>query len=1629
MRRFCLVLLVCSFATLGIAQRLQIQIQVRPGIAPPMLIPPRGGVQFGGDEPEQIFSLYDSVAVPDRTLSRRIEQADRLFEVGRTAEAAQLLGNMLESADFTFLLPEQSDDEEAKKNPQRTLHRTVNRYIIDRLRQLPKEARDSYAFQFEPTARRLLEDAVAAGSLDDIQQVARKYFPTASGASAAFLVGFTQFERGDYAAATHTLENLKQQHLAIPDAIKSLLEQTLAELKNRSQRNAEQPQFISESAWLEHVGWRIPTGSPHQNTGTTASAPLLEQNWTVPLFNRLPVEREANALVRLVNNGSEVYIPASQPLVVGNLFITRTLRETVAIDINSGKRLWIAPEPDYRFPEGINVQSRSLYFVQNTRAMLRMFFWHDRISQQLSSDGERVFAVDEHDLLGSYQAALGRALPNLPGRGEDRRFDPGNTLTARDLRTGRILWQVGKFPYVQKYIDASYAPRQRGDNAQPGQQNVDDSIFSEDEKTLKETWFLGAPLPLYGRLYVIGETDGVLQLFVLESHTGRVLARQPFAQASTALAAHFIRRTYPLFPSASEGIIVCPTGNGLITALDATTLAPLWCYTYAPPQSPNPGNRNARNMLARQQQLFHQAGQNESTAKELFSNSGWQVPGIVIDGHRVLVAPADRAALYCLDLLSGKLLWEQSIARVNTLYVAGIQGDKAFLVTPGNVMTIDMNNGDDLTTSASRFPSGLNPAGVGVRSGNQYFVPLSNAQLAVADLTTSKITLLDASGRMTAPTTREAMLLPSDPSRQKNEYVSSIFTPDLSANELFQEPIQLGNLVGIKGRFFSQSPTQISSFDQTEPLRQRAEALLQADANDPEGLLQRGRILKAEGKISEAIDAFRASWKAKPTVEAADLLRRNLLEAMRKDYPAWAHVSEELESLSTVPNEWGAALHAQIEGILQSGRTEHLAAVLEKVFAFGQDPAILIPVSSEHSTQLHRALGCLVEQTIAKGNRSGLKAAWEEIAEKIFSRYSEENTGTLATGTLAGAAHAPNTHAPTFAQALQSTRNFVQLPPEIQQLTMFAHVFRNTAAAEKSQQMYRELYERHRLPLALGLQSKPQAGKEWSQLPSPFVWKTGTVEMQGDPQSNQNNQANVQQEQPARKNDNPQMNRLLDIARNPGLQRGAEAMPFLPFFGAPDSELAEFSYVLKQELTGEFSFCCCDLSGRVHWQLALPNTLRSGYQDTNRYNGEYATYVKGFQHFLLFVHGTSMTAIDTTPQAERILWSKTVSSLLISQQNSMRVNNPNQRPTVGQPGSFPKNSVFVSPQIVCCWDINSVYGLDPLTGQTLWVRRTPSDSCTIMGDGNHLFLVFPDIQKMLAVDPISGRELANGSIPPDGTYIYGTNIVCTQRQGNEFTLLVGDLRNIHDKRRRALEIADTPEGKVAPIPMNTLHDKVRGNSMLQVFRNDRFLSVATWETKSLQVYDLLTKKPLLPVENKILEFVPDGNIKTMRCEVELVDDKFLVLFTKDSQIASAQVPYTMGNKTVQHRYQAVPGISMYAIGEGAMMLIDAEGKPCWSGPTKIEKLCRLLDVSDRLPVMLFAVSITETESGGQPKQGTGIRGFDKRTGEKRFGKHFAGEFSGLQQFRVSADPVLQEIIFTNPNTTPQRWAKAIFTDK
>jgi hypothetical protein len=860
-------------------------------------------------------------------------------------------------------------------------------------------------------------------------------------------------------------------------------------------------------------------------------------------------------------------------------------------------------------------------------------------------------------------------------------------------------------------------------------------------------------------------------------------------------------------------------------------------------------------------------------------------------------------------------------------------------------------------------------------------------------------------------------------------------------NNVFRKPAQFGNLLGIKGRFISQSPLQIVCFDQKETLKQQTEKLLHADPNDAVGLFQQGRLFKSEGKQKETIESLRASLQSKPTAEAADALRKTLLDAMRKDYAAWASAGEELESLAEFPDEWGEILYARAEGIVRSGQTDDLVSLLKKVFVLDLEEPILVLADEHLSANIYHALGNLISRHVAKSG-AALKNSWEELAETFY----QQHVNRLGK-------NPPAESFKKFERINQSPkweRNASLLTPEMKHWMVFIKLFRGTSAAEKAKQLLRDELEKHHLHTALELLDTP-ATPEPKKPDDPFVWKQGIVKVHDVTAAG--NAAAPHAEKPDQEQQRITniVNLLLHQAKDADLHASKNMRP-VPVLDQFDS-LAPFNYFLEISQTASY-LSCCTVSGEERWRLPLPSDLwndefRNGGRSMHHPSSwnrmtDQSLYITGRGHYILFVRDSTVTAIDTAGQSDtlpKILWTKTVSSALLNRQNTQTV--PlNLLARSDLPRGFPRSSLFVSPHAVCCRDTGYVYGLDPMTGQTLWIRKIPQEQCSIFGDSENVFLVFPDVCRAVAVDPSSGRELESGTIPAGGVYVFGTNIVFlkpAEGRTAKRSLLIGDLRDLFDKQRRALLVSDTAQGGAVPtLPTELMLDNLNHTTLFQMLRNDRYLAAVTWETKTMQIYDLLLKQKMLPegIDLSLFGQEPFDELRSPSFDVELLADQFLVTFVKSADIQNEQELIQSNNISFKRNYNNVNNGQEVSIGSGMIMLFGKEGKTCWSEPVGIKNWYRLLNVPKEVPVSLFGVGITDREEkSNRLSLFTGLMGIDKRSGKVRFRKLIPPlvlpnhQRIDLRNFQVFADAQAEEISFVVPNSIPRRIVKAAFTEE
>ncbi|MDR1140406.1 MAG: hypothetical protein LBL62_01850, partial [Planctomycetaceae bacterium] len=97
---------------------------------------------------EAVNPFFERLVPPDRAMLRRYEQTGRLIESGRLAEAAQLLGAILENPVDYFVQPNAQSEDTSRQ----TSNKLFSDLVLERLQGLPRKALESYSLQFEAQA-------------------------------------------------------------------------------------------------------------------------------------------------------------------------------------------------------------------------------------------------------------------------------------------------------------------------------------------------------------------------------------------------------------------------------------------------------------------------------------------------------------------------------------------------------------------------------------------------------------------------------------------------------------------------------------------------------------------------------------------------------------------------------------------------------------------------------------------------------------------------------------------------------------------------------------------------------------------------------------------------------------------------------------------------------------------------------------------------------------------------------------------------------------------------------------------------------------------------------------------------------------------------------------------------------------------------------------------------------------------------------------------------------------------------------------------------------------------------------------------------------------------------------------
>ena len=818
---------------------------------------PNEGKPDASENPEN--ALPQIFLPSDRQLSRGMGRAAERIAEGEYAQAIRFLDDILREEQEDFFLPADKVGGEFQGGKQRA------RQII---RDLPEEGKALYRALYGPVARRELEQARIVGNIDAIRRIAFRYFHTEAGQEAALLLAQNQTDLGHFVSAALIYEELRSTESAQRfEPQLSLLaaecwiaagdrEKAAAVLRALGERGDRVAQLGGEKIrlrdldssplkWLEaNVGlpanserpdsdeWLTFRGSSGRNAHAQGGLPHMRERWAVRLLSHPDLEELHDTLSSQRIRHKRSMAVATTPLAVGNYVITRSAHNLLAVDYQTGKRVWRSqPQRVSSFEQ---VTAKSTQAAQNSAEpspiqALNERIWDDSLYGSYSSDGERVYVIrdlsppasqQQRNIIGGFGLPINQAELDTLGT---------NRLCAYELSSqGKLVWE----------IDGA-----KSDAMVPG------------------AFFLGAPVWIGEALYGLAEIKSAVYLVAIDHETGALQWQQQLVGLEANIQLDRQRRLQAVMPSYDSGMLICPTGAGVVVGIDLGKRALRWAYRYRT-------NRGMQNLLRGR------------IDRKALSRTQWSDAGVVVEAGRLILSPPESGELHCLDLVTGQPLWKRK--RGNALWVAGVSEGQVLLVGNSELMALSLADGKpSWPGSKVPMPAGAVPSGRGFFSEGQYFLPLSSAEVVAIDMRTGEI----------------------------------------SSRASSRDGRVLGNLICHRGSVLSQTGSVLECYDLVDVLRDKAENALLVDAEDLQSLRVLGEIAYNEGRLEQAIEFLeRAHARDSDDTRTKDVLIECLQVALSDNFASYRDRLPLLQGLiRTTGSGDSHLLRLEAEGLLASG--------------------------------------------------------------------------------------------------------------------------------------------------------------------------------------------------------------------------------------------------------------------------------------------------------------------------------------------------------------------------------------------------------------------------------------------------------------------------------------------------------------------------------------------------------------------------------------------------------------------------------------------------------------------------------------------------------------------------------------
>jgi outer membrane protein assembly factor BamB/tetratricopeptide (TPR) repeat protein len=1341
------ILVLTALAVLGVAsvfQHVTVHAQgkgkraavAQPAIGPGPGMPVRPGQGGPMAKRRPGYDLGQLVLPKDEDLKERLDAAEDRIKQKDWLKACETLQNLVGRPQDIFVPRERRDPDGSTVVHYVSVKKEAARLIGT----LPKAGRAFYEANYGQKATGEVKTARGNNDYQRMAQTLALYLHTEAGAEAANWLASYMLDRAEFQGAARFFQilinrsgigELKDGQLIKAayafhhaGAIKSK-EAVLRELEKRGvevrlggeQRNVAElkdalDRFVASVAVESASDSPIYRGRPSRNAMLPGGTPFLQAAWR----QKMVLTNETGAKIKtasdaLAQKALPVYtsfMPVTATVTRGEkkipLLIYRSYWGIHAVNMKTGKFEWES-QSDWSLDRVLGAQGKDRdshkvgaysqwldqHWLQST--IRPQILFENSILDTLSADSRMVYAI------------------------EDLAIPPPQHMVQVNNQFGGFGGNNVNYNWGQEVSRAlGYNKLQGFELAKGGKLAWEKGGLEETDKRLQDTYFLGAPLPLNGKLYVLTEKMQELRLATLDPATGNLLALQPLATTKDLkLVQDPMRRIQACHLAHAEGILVVPTNAGAIFGVDLLSGSLAWAYPYAekPGAAPPQGAPGQPNWGPAPPGFIRLPNGQLVRAKP--TETHWQVTAPAIQDGKIVFTSPDARDIHCINLRDGTRLWTRP-RDDGDLYLAGIFNGKVVVVGKTRTRALGLTRGDEVWRLETGEPAGQGAASVLAGSGESiYYLPIRHA-----------------------PHTRQSEICAINVDRGLIHAHTRSRTGEVP-----------GNLIFYEGSVLSQTFDSVVAYPQLEIKLAEMNNKVKDNPNDPDVLTERGDYLLDKGDLGGAIADFRRALKKENNAQATTVARARtklyeaFTEYFQRDFRKAENYLPEYEEMCKIDltNKVGDELtalkaeqrrrRANFLCLVGKGRESQnrLVEAFEKYLELGLEAQKdeLIQVVDEPSVKAAPDVWSQgrIAAMVAKANDNKQKAALEAKIKERWSALKTSKTPALEDmrkfvslfGSLFGVGKEARF---TLAERLMEDTDLNSLLEAEQHLSLLrtdetppvaaraiealARLNTRKGLLEDAAYYYRLLGEKYPQVVVEG-----KRGEEYMEDLAtdkrflPYIDQAGRFVIKGK----------VKLEADEKRGSFPSTTQSYQFHHN------GEPLPF--FLRNRLALQLDWSHQLK--LTDS-------ATGDKVWGLTL---TRTQFQQIAQNNAQAHRVRFGFQslgHLVVLQLGHMVFAVDPLNKG-RVLWEKNLSLLPNTASAppayySLTHDPRDNSAVVAYSDGWVQRLGSIGPLqggVICLQMRDSLIAVDPVSGRTLWTRSDVNSRAHIFGDEKHIYVV------------------------------------------------------------------------------------------------------------------------------------------------------------------------------------------------------------------------------------------------------------------------------------------------------------------